>query len=164
MEAFFRQDALGQPVVQEVDSISKPLEETVRPNGPEVTSNFIATLGNTPVSEFKAVLPSLLEYFQGKTKTFQAGSLAAYSHLWQEITSDPEVLETVTGQRIEFATLPIQENPLMQTISCLKYKQNLLIWKLFSSSRKGLFNLANMRQANLYHLFLQDQKRMAPFE
>ena len=115
MEAFFRQDALGQPVVQEADSISTPLEETNRPNGPEVTSNIIATLGNTPVSEFKAILPSLLEYFQGKTKTFKAGSLAAYSHQWQEITSDPEVLETVTGQSIEFATLPIQENPLMQT-------------------------------------------------
>ena len=112
---FFRQDALGQPVVQEVDYISTPLEETNRPNGPEVTSNIIATLGNTPVSEFKAILPSLLEYFQGKTKTFKAGSLAAYSHQWQEITSDPEVLVTITGQSIEFATLPIQENPLMQT-------------------------------------------------
>ncbi|XP_068757998.1 uncharacterized protein [Montipora capricornis] len=110
-----QQDALGQPVVQEVDSISTPLEETNRTNGPEVTSNIIATLGNTPVSEFKAILPSLLEYFQGKTKTFKAGSLAAYSHQWQEITSDPEVLETVTGQSIDFATLPIQENPLMQT-------------------------------------------------
>lgn len=115
MEAFFRQDALGQPVVQEVDSISTPLEETTRPNGPEVTSNIIATLDNTPVSEFKAILPSLLEYFQGKTKTFKAGSLAVSFYQWQELTSDPEVLETVTGQSIEFASLPIQEKPLMQT-------------------------------------------------
>ena len=115
MEAFFRQNASGQPVVQEVDSISTPLEETDRSNGPEVTSNIIATLGNTPVSKFKAILPSLLEYFQGKTKTFKAGSLAAYSHVWQEITSDPEVLETVIGQHIEVATLPVQKNPLMQT-------------------------------------------------
>ena len=91
------------------------MEETDRSNGPEVTSNIIATLGNTPVSKFKAILPSLLEYFQGKSKTFKAGSLAAYSHVWQEITSDPEVLETVTGQYIEVATLPVQENPLMQT-------------------------------------------------
>ena len=102
-------------MVQEVDSISTPLEKTDRPNGPKVTSNIIATLGNTLVSEFKAILPSLLEYFQGKTKTFKAGSLAAYSHLWQEITSDPKVLETITGQYIEFATFPEQENPLMHT-------------------------------------------------
>ena len=115
MEAFFRQDASGQPVVQEVDSISTLLEKTDRPNGPEVTSNIIATLGNTTVSEFKAILPSLLEYFKEKTKAFKIGSLAPYSHLWPEITSNPEVLETVTGQYIEFATLPVQENPLMQT-------------------------------------------------
>ena len=115
MEAFFRQDASGQQVVQEVDSISTPLEKTDQSNGSEVTSNIIATLGNTPVSKFKAILPSLLKYFQGKTKTFKAGSLAAYSHVWQEITSDPEVLETVTGQYIEVATLPVQENPSMQT-------------------------------------------------
>ena len=47
---------------------------------------------------FKAILSSLLKYFQGERKTIKAGSLAAYSHLWQEITSDPEALETVTSQ------------------------------------------------------------------
>ena len=114
MEAFFRQNASGQPVVQEVDSISTPLEETDRPNGREVTSNIIATLSTTPVSEFKAILPSLLKYFQGRIQTFKAGSLAAYSHIWQELTSDPEVLETVTGQYIEFDSLPMQVKPFMQ--------------------------------------------------
>jgi len=114
MKAFFRQNASGQPVVQEVDSISTPLEETDRPNGPEVTSNIITTLGTTSVSEFKAILPSLLKYFQGRTQTFKAGSLTAYSHIWQELTSDPEVLETVTGQYIEFDSLPMQVKPFMQ--------------------------------------------------
>ena len=69
-------NASGQPVVQEVDSISTPLEETDRSNGPEVTSNIIATLGNTPVSKFKAILPSLLEYFQGKNKNIQSRQLS----------------------------------------------------------------------------------------
>lgn len=72
------------------------------------------TLSTTPVSKFKAILPSLLKYFQGRTQTFKAGSLAACSHLWQEMTSDPEVLETVTGQYIEFDTRPMQVKPLMQ--------------------------------------------------
>ena len=114
MEAFFRQNASGQLVVQEVDSISTQLEETDRPNGPEVTSNIIATLNTTPVSEFKTILPSLLTYLQGRTQTFKAGSLAAYSHIWQELTSDPEVLETVTGQYIEFDSPPMQVKPFMQ--------------------------------------------------
>ena len=60
-------------------------------------------------------MPSLLEYFHGRTQTFKAGSLAAYSHKWHELTSDPEILETVTGQHIEFDTVPMQEKPFMQT-------------------------------------------------
>ena len=31
------------------------------------------------------------------------------------MTSDPEILETVTGQHIELDTVPMQEKPLMQT-------------------------------------------------
>ena len=60
-------------------------------------------------------MPSLLEYFQQRAQTFQAGSLAAYSHIWHELTSDPEILETVTGQFIELDTVPMQGKPLMQT-------------------------------------------------
>ena len=111
MEAYFRQNASWQPVLQEVDSISTPLEETDRPNGPEVTSNIIATLSTTPGSEFKTILPSLLKYFQRRTQT---GSVAAYSYIWQELTSDLEVLETVNGQYIEFDSLPMQVKPFMQ--------------------------------------------------
>ena len=66
-------------------------------------------------SEYEAILPSLLEYFQGRTRTFKAGSLAAYCHIWHESTSDPEILETVTGQRIELDKVPMQGKPLMQT-------------------------------------------------
>jgi len=112
---FFRKHASGQPVVQEVDPISTPLEETNRPNGPEVTSDNISTFRTTPVSKFKAILPSLLVYFERRIQTFKAGSLAAYSHIWREMTSDPEVLETVTGQYIEFDMLPMQAKPLTQT-------------------------------------------------
>ena len=39
---FFWKNASGQPVVQEVDPISTPLEETNWPNGPEVTSDNIS--------------------------------------------------------------------------------------------------------------------------
>ena len=60
-------------------------------------------------------MPSLLEYFQERTRTFKVGSLAAYSHIWHELTSDPEILETVTGQHIELDTVPMQGKPLMQT-------------------------------------------------
>ena len=72
-------------------------------------------LNTTHVSEYQAILPSLLEYFKGRTKTFIAGSLAVYFHIWQDLTSDPEILETFTGQKIEFDTRPMQLKPLIQT-------------------------------------------------
>ena len=59
-------------------------------------------------------MPSLLEYFQQRAQTFKAGSLAAYSHIWHELTSDPEILETVTGQFIELDTVPLQGKPFTQ--------------------------------------------------
>ena len=93
MEAFFGQGTPGQSVVQENDSLSaQPGEETARPaNEPEITSDIIMKLNTTQVSEYQAILPSLLEYFKGRTKTFIAGSLAAYFHIWQDLTSDPEI-------------------------------------------------------------------------
>ena len=50
-------------------------------------------------------------YFERRIKTFKADSFAAYSHIWHELTSDPEVFETVTGQYIEFDMLPMQVKP-----------------------------------------------------
>ena len=45
---------------------------------------------------------------------FTAGSIPAYSHKRQDLTTDPEVLETVTGQKIEFDTWLKQLKPLIQ--------------------------------------------------
>ena len=50
-------------------------------------------LNTIQVSEFEGILPSLLEYFGCKAQMFRAGSIAAYSHIWQDLTSDPEVLK-----------------------------------------------------------------------
>lgn len=71
-------------------------------------------LNTIQVSEFEGTLPSLLEYFCCKAQMFTAGSIPAYSHKRQDLTSDPEVLETVTGQKIEFDTWLKQLKPLMQ--------------------------------------------------
>ena len=37
---------------------------------------------------------------------FKAGKLAAHFSQWQSLTSDPEILETVSGCKIEFHTIP----------------------------------------------------------
>ena len=107
MEAFFRQNASGKPVadLQETSSIQQLEKAVDRPNErQEITCDIMQTLNTIQVSELKGILPSLLEYFRCKAQMFTAGSIAAYSHIWQDLTSDPEVLETVTGQKIEFDT------------------------------------------------------------
>ena len=38
--------------------------------------------------------------------SFKAGKLAAHFSQWQSLTSDPEILETVSGCKIEFDTMP----------------------------------------------------------
>ncbi|CAB4045411.1 Hypothetical predicted protein [Paramuricea clavata] len=44
---------------------------------------------------------------------FKAGNLAAYVKEWQALTSDPEIMEILTGQRIEFSKIPVQSKTLM---------------------------------------------------
>lgn len=48
----------------------------------------------------------LLEYFREKMLSFKAGDLAAHFSQWQSFTSDAKILETVSGCKIEFDTIP----------------------------------------------------------
>lgn len=41
----------------------------------------------------------------------QAGSLLNNLHKWREITSDPWILETVSGYHLEFESIPYQSKP-----------------------------------------------------
>lgn len=63
-------------------------------------------LSSIRVSEFEGILPSLFLAFstvQG-TNVYSRLYSCLFSYIWQDLTSDPEVLETVTGQKIELGT------------------------------------------------------------
>ena len=60
------------------------------------------------VSQYTALVPSLIRYFEGKVSQSYAGQLSCYLHEWKSLTSDPEILETVSGQLIEFEQCPAQ--------------------------------------------------------
>lgn len=69
------------------------------------------------------------------------GRLNAHYHEWCDITSDPVILNAVRGYEIEFATLPVQNEPPMQykckseTFSSInKEVQNLLEKNVIESS------------------------------
>lgn len=115
----------------------------------------------TQVREYEASWSSLLEFFlNGRTQTFKAGSLVPFSHIWHKLTSDPEILEVVTGQHIEFDTVPMQEKHLMQTK--LSNKQTESVDLETAQLKKLLFNSANMRPGNSYQPYLRDPKKMVP--
>jgi hypothetical protein len=56
----------------------------------------------------------LVKYFKSRVTNFRAGQISNYLPAWQELTSDPEILETVSGQFIEFEIQPIQTSMPVQ--------------------------------------------------
>ena len=60
--------------------------------------------------------------------SFKAGKLAAHFSQWHSLTSDPQILETVSGCKIEFDTTPSLNKVMVHTVLS-ETKQNLLTQK-----------------------------------
>ena len=85
----------------------------------EIESDIIHQFSQIQVSNYASLLPSLIKHFEQKVAIFQAGQLNKFYSFWKELTSDPEILETVSGQRIEFDQQPIQlKLPVQPNYSC----------------------------------------------
>lgn len=63
---------------------------------------------NLSVSNFEDSIPALLNYFQLKCDNFQAGYVSHCFESWKQLSSDNEILSTVSGAHIELHSLPIQ--------------------------------------------------------
>ena len=50
----------------------------------------------------------MLQFLEHKARCFKAGGLREYYNQWQALTSDPEILQMILGQPIEFARTPYQ--------------------------------------------------------
>ena len=66
------------------------------------------------VRKYESLLPSLVEAYRLEADDFQAGQLPYFVNEWRALTSDTGILETVTGQHIEFNDTPVQINPPFQ--------------------------------------------------
>ena len=66
------------------------------------------------VSEYESLLPSLVEVYRLEADNFEARQLPYFVNEWRTLTSDTEILETVTGQHIEFNETLVQINPPFQ--------------------------------------------------
>ena len=51
---------------------------------------------------------NMLQYLEHKVYCLKAGGLKQYCNQWQALTSDPEILQTILGQPIEFTGTPYQ--------------------------------------------------------
>lgn len=50
----------------------------------------------------------MLQFLEHKAHCFKAGGLGEYYYQWQALTSDPEILQMILGQPIEFTRTPYQ--------------------------------------------------------
>ena len=89
-------------------------ETTTRPNTAEIETQPIFMLQTIQVSECESLLPSLIEDYRLEADDFQAGQLPYFVNERRALTSDTEILETVTGQHIEFNETPVQILPPFQ--------------------------------------------------
>ena len=104
----FRENLSDQPAEQpRSEQPELPLKEK-RSEQSEVTTTGIINQLDSPQARdnFESFLLIYLGYFREKMLSFKAGKLASHFSEWQSLTSDPEILETVSGCKIEFDTIP----------------------------------------------------------
>lgn len=69
-------------------------------------SNGLIRLDSLQVSNFEANVDNLKLYLSQQVQIFQAGKIKTCYSMWQELTSDPEILNTVKGLNIDFIANP----------------------------------------------------------
>lgn len=124
-----------------------------------------------------------MEYYRFKAKHFQAGQITDHIEQWRNLTSDPEILETVAGQSIEFTQTPVQIKPPFQpkwsqeeaefidseifsllgkgVIQQSKHETGEFISSVFlrpkrDGSYRMILNLKSLNQYVVYHHFKMD--------
>ena len=68
-----------------------------------IDKDIIKHLYKVKVNEFLTFLPVLKEHFNMQISHFRGSRLAHFYHEWEKITSDREILDIVSGQRIHHA-------------------------------------------------------------
>ena len=83
-----------------------------------IPSQMVNRLNSLEVSEFMAFLPSLKKHLLQQIALFEGGRIRKYFSHWQEITTDSEVIDMVSGTPIEFQSKAAQTCPKKAKISC----------------------------------------------
>ena len=126
-----------------------PLHEACRSTTEEVELEpFVDLLPELEVSKYSTMLPCLVEYYRLRVQHLQAGKIINYADQWWKLTSDPEILETVTGQNIEFYQIPIQIKPLFQPKSSPE-EAEFIDSEILSLLKKGVIQQSKHAQGEV---------------
>ena len=113
------------------------------------------------VSKYSTTLPCLVEYYRLRVQHFQAGQIINCADQWRKLTSDPEILETVTGQNIEFYQIPIQiKSPFQPKWS--PEEAEFIDSEILSLLEKDVIQNQNTSRVNLIHWYSCVPRKMAP--
>ena len=87
--------------------------------------DIMSKLQMLQVTQFEDFIPTLIAYLVAQTSCFKSGRLEKFTHCWQKITSDTEILQLVPGQYIEFDTKPCPTHP--PALKCFSAAENDII-------------------------------------
>ena len=71
-------------------------------------NNGLIKLDRLQVSSFESNVDNLKLYLSQQVQSFEAGKIRTCYSMWQELTSDPDILNEVKGLNIDFITSPWQ--------------------------------------------------------
>ena len=77
----------------------------------KINEDFTSKLNSLRVTDFVGFVPTLIAYLVAQKSCFKSSRLAQFIPAWQQITSDTEILQMVSGQYIELSTQPSQTHP-----------------------------------------------------
>ena len=88
----------------------KPWKKKKEPSK-KINEDFTSKLNSLQVTDFVGFVHTVIAYLVAQTSCFKSGRLAQFIPAWQQITSDTEILQMVSGQYIEFSTQASQTHP-----------------------------------------------------
>ena len=108
---------------------------------------------------FETTLLEIINILNFQMSNNKAGSLNTYLQKWQEFTSDPEILDTVSVMTIEFDG--VHKIPQPRANHCSKWEKMCIEVDLDAHMKKGLLTTLFKNKENLFLLFFCAQNRMA---
>jgi len=108
----------------------------------ELSDSSQGVINNIQVSTFESNIDYFLEYLRYQVEGFRAGKISQHYPLWEKLTSDTEVLNTVNGLNIEFTRTPIQlQAPKQKNLN--PAEKIIIDNEIIKLLKKGVFEFTN---------------------